>query len=144
MILFRARTLASRPRRHPTYSGNGPDIRVKGRWFTSDIHAAIAHRLTLGGESEIIAIEIPDAIVDSYKVATTPSTPCGIDAIYYSQSPKTDYIVPMTRVMDFMEVDIEGNARRRDYIDVNAPKSHVIRRISIKLHQECTELPLAA
>lgn len=144
MILYRARTIASRPSRHPAFEGNGPEIRVKGRWFTSDIHSAIAHRATLQEDAEIIAVEIDDAIVDSFRVATTPRTMCGIDAIAHSRQPATDYVIPMYHVMDPIEVEVEGNARRRDIIDVNAPKRPAARRIHIDLRVQDDELPLAA
>lgn len=144
MILYRARTIASRACRHPTFEGNGPDIRVKGRWFTSDIHAAIAHRASLAGPAEIIAVEIDDRIVESFQVATTPHTQCGLSPIEHSIDPQADYVIPMFWVMDHIEVEIEGNARRRDVIDVNAPVRPAVRTIRIDLTPKALDLPLAA
>lgn len=144
MILYRARTIASRPCRLPAYLGNAPDIRVRGRWFTSDIDAAIAHRATLEGPTEIVAVEIADAVAESFRVCTTPRTLCGIDASAFSASPLTDYVIPMYNVMDPIEVEVQGDARRRDVIDVNAPRASNVRRIRIQAREPLIELPLAA
>jgi len=118
MILYRARTIASRPRRHPPFLGNSPEVRVRGRWFTDDLAAAIAHRETLDGPSEIIMVDVPDAVAESFRVQTTPVTICHIDARAHSRCPATDYILPMFRVMEAEPIAIAGEDRIRDYIDV--------------------------
>lgn len=143
MILYRARTIASRPRRHREFEGNQPESRIKGRWFTSDIHAAVSHRDGLLEDSEIIAIEMDDAVAETFRVGVTPYTRCGLSPIEHSASPLNDYVLPMFFIMDPIEVDIAGNARRRDVIDVNASKLPPVRRIVIDL-DAITELPLAA
>lgn len=138
MILYRARTIASRPVRHPEYEGNDPSVRVRGRWFTSGLASAIAHRATLDGESEIVAIDVPDAIVDSFRVASHPTTGCGIDVGAYSVEPETDYVVQMFRVMDADVVMATASGRVRDYIDIHAPVRLPVRKAAMR------EIPLAA
>lgn len=138
MILYRARTIASRPVRHPEYEGNEPSVRVRGRWFTSVLASAIAHRATLDGESEIVAIDVPDAIADSFRVATHPTTACGIDVGSHSGEPETDYVVQMFRVMNADTVMASAAGRVRDYIDIHAPVRLPIREAARR------EMPLAA
>jgi hypothetical protein len=138
MILYRARTIASRPVRHPEYQGNEPSVRVRGRWFTGVLASAIAHRATLEGESEIVAIDVPDAIVDSFRVAAHPTTACGIDVGSHSAEPGTDYVVQMFRVMDADVVMATATGRVRDYIDIHAPVRLPVRETAVR------EMPLAA
>lgn len=120
MILYRARTIASRPRRSTAYEGNGPEVRVRGRWFTSCLAAAIAHRRDLPGDTEIVMLEMDAGIAESFRVATNPVTECRIEARRWSDSPSTDYVLPMFRVMQAEPIAIAGTDRIRDYIDINA------------------------
>lgn len=121
MILYRARTTASAPRRHAAFEGNTPGIRVRGRWFTSCLAAAISHRETLTGDTEIVMVDVPDHVVADYSVRRTPRTVCGIDALAHSSDPLHDHILPMFLVMEAEAVAIAGRDRIRDYIDVVAP-----------------------
>lgn len=127
MILYRARTIASRPRRHATQSENTPANRVRGRWFTSDLSAAIAHRDGLGGEAEIIMVDVPDAVAATFCVRKTPVTLCGISAFAHSDCPETDYVLPMFHVMSAEPIAIAGEKRIRDYIDVKGTMPKPIR-----------------
>lgn len=120
MLLYRARTVSSRPRRHHQFIDNTPASRVKGRWFTSDLAAAIAHRKTLPGETEIICLQIDACLVEDFCVATRPVTECGIPASLHSKSPETDYILPAFLVSKAEVIEADGDIRKRDYIDINA------------------------
>ena len=140
MILYRARTIASRPRRQPPFEGNGPEVRIRGRWFTSDLSAAIAHRETLAGDTEIVMVDVEDGVAESFRVATTPRTQCGLDPIRHSRQPVTDYVLPMFRVMQAEAVAIAGTDRVRDYIDVTAPA----RPRAVTVIHPPEALPLAA
>lgn len=121
MILYRARALSTRPSRLPAFEGNEPYIRVRGRWFTSSRVEAFAHgRSTFApGKWEVISVEVPDAIVDGYRVATTPHTACGLSPIDYSETPESDYILPMFLVMKATPMMANEDGRVRDYILVN-------------------------
>jgi len=144
MILYRARTIASRPARHTEYQGNDAAVRVAGRWFTSDLQQAIAHRSTLDGASEIVAIEVPCEIVDGFRVATTPTTACGIDAAAHSVAPETDYVVQMFRVMGAEVIAADMSGRIRDYIDVNAPRTATMHTLAARKPVQDADLALAA
>lgn len=137
MILYRARTLASRPRRHPELITNCPSRRISGRWFTSVLDLAIAHMANLHGPSEIIQVDVPDAIAESFRVATTPNTVCGLAPILHSANPDTDYILPMFRVMSAEAISADSKGRVRDMIDINAVSIPKTRYIPM-------QLPLAA
>lgn len=138
MILYRARTIASRPARRSAYEGNHPSIRVRGRWFTSSLASAIAHRATLAGDTEIVAIDVPDEYVESFRVAAHPITACGIDVGAHSMEPDTDYVVQAFRAMDAQIVAADASGRVRDYIDVDAPVRLRMRR------SETRGMPMAA
>lgn len=142
MLLYRARTLASRPRRNPAFQGNGPEIRVQGRWFTSDLHAAIAHKETLEGASEIVSVEVPDAIADTFRVATTPRTRCGLSPIDFSVSPETDYVLSMFIVVE-AEALADGS-RKRDYLFENTSTVDARTDFRRRMAEIADELPLAA
>lgn len=142
MILYRARTLASRPSRNGLPQSHTPEHRVRGRWFTSDLAAAIAYRDALEGDAEIIMVDVPDAIVDSFRVQTAPVTACQIDALSYSRCPATDYVIPMFYVMTAEPIAIAGEKRVRDYIDINGtmpPPMRIVERPAVP-----EPLPLAA
>lgn len=125
MILYRARSLSSRPGRLPVFDGNEPYNRVRGRWFTSSRDFAMGFGIATfaPGKWELISIDVPDAIVDSFRVETTPHTQCGLSPIDYADRPGIEYIVPMFRVMDAVEVTLPAAAndtgRKRDYIHVD-------------------------
>jgi len=144
MILYRARTIASRPARRTQYQGNDAAVRVAGRWFTSDLQQAIAHRRILEGASEIVAIEVPCDIVDRFRVATTPITACGIDAAAHSGAPDTDYVVQMFRVMGAEVVAADMSGRIRDYIDVNAPRTATMHTLTARKTLTEQDMALAA
>lgn len=134
MILFRARSLSSRPVRHPAFEGNEPQIRVRGRWFTSVKEDAIAHgeATYAKGAWELISIDVPDAIVDSFRVATTPHTVDGLSPIDYADKPETEYVVQTFRTVDAIKVQMAPNFRIRDYILVDAPRSETVRDVARK------------
>lgn len=121
MILYRARSLSTRPSRLPAYEGNEPHIRVRGRWFTSSRVDAFAHgRATFApGKWEVVSVEVPDAIVDGYRVATTPDTVCGLSPIEHADCPETEYILPMFLVMQAAPTMANEDGRVRDYIMLN-------------------------
>ena len=125
MILYRARSLSSRPKRQPAYEGNEPHIRIRGRWFTSVREDAVAHgEASFAPRSwELIAIDVPDDIVDGYRVATTPYTQCCLAPVDFARKPETEYVVPTFRVMDAVSMPMISSMRIVDVIDVRkAPK----------------------
>lgn len=126
MLLYRARALSTRARRLTAPQGNEPSVRVQGRWFTSvkDDAMRFGHATFRSLDVwELIQIEIPDAIVDSFRVATTPHTQCGLSPIDYADKPDTEYVVPTFFASDFALVGALAPAndtgRPRDYIFVN-------------------------
>ncbi len=146
MILYRARSLSSRPRRLPSYEGNEPSFRIRGRWFTSVVADAIAHGAATfrTGKWELVRIDVPDAIVDGFRVATTPFTDDGLAPIDYADKPETEYVVQTFRVMDAQVVAMNDQARIRDVIDVNAGVSPAVARSAEDLGVPVFQLPLAA
>lgn len=119
MLLYRARAISTRPARATTAKASDPATRVRGRWFTSDLGAAIAHRDSLGEPAEILMLDLPDDVADSFRAATTPVTACGIEALRHCHSPLTDHVVPMFHAMAAEIVEIAGERRVRDIIDVS-------------------------
>jgi hypothetical protein len=144
MFLFRARTIASRPRRHKRIEGIGPEHRVKGRWFTSDINEALLYMSRFNEDAEIIAVEIEEAQASMFSVITTPRTVCGIEALQFSANPMTDYVLPAHLISDPYTVEIENITRVKDYIDVGY--THVPQQKILKINPEnySRALPLAA
>lgn len=148
MILYRARPLSQRPSRLPAFEGNEPQIRIRGRWFTSVMADAIVHgvRTYAPGKWELISIEVADDIVDSMCVATTPHTRDGLSPIDYADKPETEYVVQTFRVMDAVQIELPSaqRGRVRDYIDVNAPRTAAAIRAATTLGHPIVDLPLAA
>ena len=147
MLLYRARSLSSRPKRLPAYEGNEPQLRVRGRWFTSVREDAVAYgSATFAPRSwELISIDVPDAIVDGFRVATTPYTIDGLSPIDYADKPETEYVVQTFRVMDATVLAMGATFRVRDYIDVSRPVPAAILRSSQDLGVPVDQLlPLAA
>ena len=144
MKLYRARPISERPTRHPAFLGNGPEHRVRGRWYTSDIEAARAHGAAKHADSdwEIVSVDIADDIAETHKVATTPYTSCGLSPIEHSQSPETDYVIPWWRSMDAESVNAEGMVRQRDYLW--EPKSAMVLQIAEKLGLPVIDVKMAA
>lgn len=122
MILYRARALSTRPSRLPAFEGNEPQVRVRGRWFTSVMSDAVAFGTATFAKDkwELISIDVPDAIVDSFRVATTPYTVDGLSPGDYADRPETEYVVQTFRVMGAVPVATNDTGRVRDYILVNA------------------------
>ena len=144
MKLYRARPISERPTRHPAFLGNDPKYRVRGRWYTSDIDAARDH-----GEAkhrdpdwEIVSLDIADDIAETYRVATTPYTSCGLSPIEHSQSPERDYVIPWWRSMHAEAVNAEGKVRQRDYLW--EPKSAMVVNIAKKLGLPVIDVKIAA
>lgn len=119
MLLYRARAISARPTRKTDPKASDPATRVRGRWFTSDLRAAIVHRDSLGEPAEILMLHLPDDVANSFRAATTPVTACGIEALRHCHSPLTDHVVPMFHAMAAEPVEIAGERRIRDYIDVS-------------------------
>jgi len=130
MILYRARSLSSRPSRKPAFEGNEPQIRIRGRWFTSVKADAVSYGASTfrAGAWELISIDVPDAIVDGFRVATTPHTPCGLSPIDYADAPETEYVVQTFRVMDAVQIPLNDQARIVDFIDVGRSISPALLR----------------
>lgn len=148
MILYRARSIGSRPRRLPQFEGNEPYVRAKGRWFTSVQADAVAYGQSTfnPGHWELISIEVPDAIVDSFRVATTPYTVDGLAPGDYADKPETEYLVQTFRTLAAVTIamPVVGGMRVRDYIDVSAPRSAAMIRHAEDLGIPVKDLPLAA
>lgn len=145
MILYRARSIGSRPRRLPVFRGNEPYVRIQGRWFTSVKEDAIAYGAAtfVPGRWELIQVEVPDAIVDGYRVATVPNTVCGLSPIDYADSPETEYVLPMFRVMDAAEVAMNDTGRVRDYILVDSPRAYSVHAAAARMGVPVVDVPLA-
>lgn len=93
MLLYRAQTKSTGMRlRAP--AGNEPSNRVKGRWFTDCIEMAYHHLETLSGPTEIVCLELDDAIAATFKVSETPYTACGLAPIEHALAPDSDYVLP--------------------------------------------------
>lgn len=118
MILYRARRLSDRQTRIPAYQGNEPAVRARGRWFTSVMADAVAHGASnhADGTWELVSIKVDDAFVDTFRVATTPRTRCGLSPIDYAISPETEYLVQSFRAHEAVRVAMNDRDRIRDYI----------------------------
>ena len=118
MKLYRARLTSQRPQRHPPFLGNGPEHRVRGRWFTSNAEDARRHgEDNLAGQDwEMIVVEVKDDFAELHRVATTPKTPCGLDPIQFAIDPETEYVIPTWVAMDARAVGADGLVRERDYL----------------------------
>lgn len=135
MILYRARKTSSRPGRYREYAGHHPEARLLGRWFTRSLSAAVAYRDALAIEepAEIIAVDVPDDIAESFRVETHPVTGCQIEVLSKSQDPHNDYVLPLFHQSNAMTVLIDGEAgsRIRDYIHVAAvPTQDKVMRVA--------------
>lgn len=128
MILYRARSITSRPARLPAYEGNDPSVRMRGRWFTSSREDAVAFgAATFAPRSwELISVDVPNSIVDSFRVATTPHTVCGLSPIDHADKPESEYILQAFRVTSAEIVPMEARFRVRDYILVDKPGDALI------------------
>ena len=115
MLLYRARS--TMPRRLEL-GDNSPAARAAGRWFTDDLEAAVRHLDVVQDPAEIVAIELPDAVAESFRVKHTPLTRCGLSPIEHSVDADHDFVVPMFFVMKAEQVEMvaETGHRRRDYI----------------------------
>lgn len=115
MLLYRARS-ATPGRR--VIGDNSPAARAEGRWFTDDLEAAVRHLDVVQDPSEIVAIELPDAVAESFRVSNTPRTQCGLSPIDHAADPDHDFVVPMFFAMkaEAIERVAEEGARQRDYI----------------------------
>lgn len=93
MLLYRAQSVPS-GRRLRAPKDNTPAMRISGRWFTEDLEAAYRHLARIEGPSQIVCVEIDDAIARTFLVACTPVTRCGLEPIHYSEAPLRDYVIP--------------------------------------------------
>lgn len=128
MKLYRARRISDRPTRHPAFLGTDACYRVRGRWFTSVLENAIAHGETLNAEGawEIVCVETDDTIAKTFRVATTPRTPCGLTPINHAQDPETEYVLPTWIAMSAQVVAASGTHRQRDYLDMDRPANVIV------------------
>jgi hypothetical protein len=93
MLLYRAQSVPSGQKiRAP--QDNDPATRVRGRWFTDDIEAAYRHATGIEGPAQIVCIELADDVAETFRVATTPVTPCGLEPIHHSAAPMSDFVIP--------------------------------------------------
>jgi hypothetical protein len=93
MLLYRAQSVPSGQRiRSPL--DNDPATRIRGRWFTEDLEAAYRHESGLDGPTQIVCIELADDVAESFRVATTPVTTCGLEPIHHSTAPVSDFVIP--------------------------------------------------
>lgn len=115
MLLYRARSATPRRR---AVGDNSPATRAVGRWFTDDLEAAVRHLDVVQDPAEIVAIEIPDAVAESFRVSNTPFTQCGLSPIDHAADPEHDFLVPMFFALqgEAIERVAEEGVRQRDYI----------------------------
>ena len=141
MKLYRARPVSQRPQRQPPYLGKAPEHRVRGRWYTSDMEAAKTHgEDNLAGEEwEIVVVEVTDEFAESFRVAGTPKTKCGLSPIDFAVDPETEYII-----------GANGKIRERDYLFrtqrsmPNPSKSEMVHEIAKKLDIPVIDIKIAA
>lgn len=93
MLLYRAQSVPSGLKiRSP--QDNAPATRARGRWFTEDLESAYRHAERIEGPRRIVCIELADDIAETFRVATTPVTPCGLEPIHHSAAPMSDFVIP--------------------------------------------------
>lgn len=152
MKLYRARPVNQRPQRHPPYLGNAPEHRVRGRWYTSDMEAAKTHgEDNLAGEDwEIVVVEVTAEFAESFRVAGTPKTKCGLSPIDFAVDPETEYVIPTWVAMDAKIIGANGKIRERDYLFrtqrsvPNPGKSLMVHEIAKKLDVPVIDIKIAA
>ena len=160
MRLYRARPTSQRPRRHPPYLGKGPEHRVRGRWYTSELEDAKRHgQDNLSAEDwEIVVVEGTDEFADHFRVATTPRTKCGLTPIDFAIDPETEYVIPTWVAMDAQVIGANGKIRQRDYLfhpysgtplpfakkDEISPKSDIVREYAEKNDIPVIDVKIAA
>jgi len=152
MKLYRARPISQRPRRHAPFEGNAAENRIKGRWFTSDIGAAMRHgEENLAGQDwEIVVVEVKDDFAEAHRVAMMPRTRCALDPIDFAVDPEIEYVIPTWVAMEARTVGADGRIRERDYLfrtqrHVPVPgKSKVVHEIAKKLDVPVIDIKIAA
>lgn len=146
MKLYRARLTSQRPRRHPAFAGNNPEARAMGRWFTSDIEAARLHGESnlSGGDWEIIEIDVRDDIAQTYQVAVTPKTRCGLTPVDFAIDPQNEYLVPIWIAMAGQVLSACGTVRQRDYLFQDANKSQRVKDIADSYGLPVSDIKMAA
>lgn len=152
MKLYRARPVSQRPQRHPPFLGNGPEHRVRGRWYTSDMEAAKRHgedSLT-GEEWEIVVVEVTDDFAEHHRVSSLPKTKCGLSPIDFAVDPETEYVIPTWVAMNAKIIGANGKIRERDYLFrtqrsvPNPGKSDMVHEIAKKLDVPVIDIKIAA
>lgn len=93
MLLYRAQSTPTGLRLCASQD-NDPATRARGRWFTDDLEAAHLHLAKIAGRAQIVCIEIADGVAESFRVATTPVTGCGLEPIHHSIAPQHDFLIP--------------------------------------------------
>lgn len=128
MKLYRARLVTERPSRIQVAKSNEPSSRIKGRWFTSDIIAAIQHgeKAHEGKEWEIVMVKVTDDFAADHCVSYVPHTRCGLSPIDYSTDPITDFVLPTWTANKARYVGIKGNLRSRDYLFNQKDNSNLV------------------
>ena len=106
MILYRgqptpASVEAARARRQPWLAdaiarhAHEPRMMVAGRWFTDDLEIARWYVSDCtDGDGEIVSLEIDDALAETFRVANTPVTPCGLEPGRFSRDPDREFVLP--------------------------------------------------
>lgn len=145
MLLYRARSIASRPTRLLAAKGNAPADRVVGRWFTNDIEQAHLYLNFCESPAEIVALEIADDIAETYSVKTTPVTVDGLSPLEHSVDPDSDYLIPRWFAAKAEAIDMvsdEFDAERMAVIYDANKVMKIEERTGTCPH--CGSLPLAA
>lgn len=93
MLLYRAQHVPSGLRTRSPHD-NHPGTRIRGRWFTENLESAYRHAVRIGGDTQIVCVEIADGVAETFRVARTPVTPCGLEPIHYSAEPMGDFVIP--------------------------------------------------
>jgi hypothetical protein len=71
-----------------------PMLRAAGRWFTDDPEIARWYADDANGASEIVTVEIDDAIAETFRVSVTPVTTCGLTPGAFSRDPEREFLIP--------------------------------------------------
>jgi len=102
-----------------------PAGRAQGRWFTDDIAIArwyVEDASAVPGTAEVVAIEVPDALAETFRVSRTPETDCGLSPGRFSRDPEREFLLP--REIADRAVPLESSG-------VGVDRSHSIRDNSL-------------
>ena len=102
-----------------------PAGRAQGRWFTDDVAIArwyVEDVSTRPGMAEVVAIDVPDALTETFRVSNTPETDCGLSPGRFSRDPKREFLLPR---------DMADRAVPLETSEVGVDRSHPIRDNSL-------------